>query len=258
MLDVNENLELLDKAEVWITAENYRCFTVDSPLILRLQKGFTSFVGCNNVGKTAILRLFFEIRPILEAMFSNNNPVDILDPERGLSDIGWRDSNIDPNEMFNSGNSEDMSVTIEIRNIDIDSKMRDPTKVEIVIRRDDKAFNKVDVAFYANKRRLSFHGKDIYYTNQENQLRTGGSNSVLLADFTLIYSIIDIVERMVYIPTYRHSLGIGDEKGKYYDIKIGREFIESWVEITQNFEIFTISNFLLLFFWLSFCSRKII
>lgn len=53
------------RALIRLTVKNYRCFPDDHPLRIEIDKGFTSFVGSNNSGKSAILRLFWQYSPVL-------------------------------------------------------------------------------------------------------------------------------------------------------------------------------------------------
>lgn len=47
-----------------IKISNYRAIRADNPLIIELSDGLTFLLGRNNVGKSSVLRLFSELRPI--------------------------------------------------------------------------------------------------------------------------------------------------------------------------------------------------
>src|SRR6266568_8449076 len=49
--------------DVELVVRNYRCFG-DEPVHLRIADGFTALVGTNNSGKSSLLRLLYEIRPL--------------------------------------------------------------------------------------------------------------------------------------------------------------------------------------------------
>lgn len=58
--------------DVELTIRNYRCFG-DEPARLRISDGFTALVGVNNSGKSALLRMLYEIRPLLNILAHNTN-----------------------------------------------------------------------------------------------------------------------------------------------------------------------------------------
>jgi len=47
-----------------ITVKNYRCFNEVHPATLPLHRGTTALIGTNNAGKSTLLRLFYELRPL--------------------------------------------------------------------------------------------------------------------------------------------------------------------------------------------------
>ncbi|NJK91715.1 MAG: ATP-binding protein, partial [Blastochloris sp.] len=48
-----------------ISVKNYRCFNDLAPARLKLQRGISALIGANNVGKSTLLRLFYELRPFV-------------------------------------------------------------------------------------------------------------------------------------------------------------------------------------------------
>lgn len=55
-----------------LTLKNYRPFALDAPVTLELSEGITFLLGVNNVGKSALLRSFFELRPVMNAAHLGN------------------------------------------------------------------------------------------------------------------------------------------------------------------------------------------
>jgi predicted ATPase len=51
-----------------IQLRNYRCVPFRSPVNLRIERGITFLLGVNNVGKSTLLRMFFELRKAVEAV----------------------------------------------------------------------------------------------------------------------------------------------------------------------------------------------
>jgi len=85
-----------------LTIKNYRCFV--QPVTVEITKGFTSFVGINNAGKSAIMRFLLEFRNLFgdsllsyssnigNLIFSNGmqgnfSPIHVLDPQEIFSNL---------------------------------------------------------------------------------------------------------------------------------------------------------------------------
>lgn len=50
--------------QIDITIKNYRCFSEEHPVHLTLKPGTLALVGVNNSGKSSLLKLFYELRPV--------------------------------------------------------------------------------------------------------------------------------------------------------------------------------------------------
>src|SRR6266581_4779946 len=93
-----------------ITLQNYRAFPTDAPIEFTIDEGITFLLGVNNVGKSALIRAFFELRPLMDASRlrnANGTPARIVSslsfhllanrttPDRPMyitfrhGDIGW-------------------------------------------------------------------------------------------------------------------------------------------------------------------------
>jgi len=57
--------------EIRLTIANYRCFGDDHPAEFRLLPGVIGIVGANNAGKSALLRFFWEFRPLFGQLAEN-------------------------------------------------------------------------------------------------------------------------------------------------------------------------------------------
>lgn len=51
-----------------ITIKNYRCFTDEHPAVFELDECFTAIIGPNNSGKSSLLRMFYELRPLWSSL----------------------------------------------------------------------------------------------------------------------------------------------------------------------------------------------
>lgn len=64
--------------EVKFVVKNYRCFNDDHPLEFVLRDGFVGFVGPNNSGKSAILKFFYEFRPMWKIVGNESDLNELL------------------------------------------------------------------------------------------------------------------------------------------------------------------------------------
>lgn len=100
-----------------ISVKNYRCFNDRFPARLKMTRGSSALIGANNVGKSALLRLFYEIRPLLQKASAS--------PEACLSffEHGFAlpplPNQTDPHDLFHRGNFQDIVLGISFLNPEI-------------------------------------------------------------------------------------------------------------------------------------------
>lgn len=58
-------------ARIDVELKNFRCFTETAPARFAIQPGVTAVVGTNNSGKSTLLRMFYELRPLFESLAQN-------------------------------------------------------------------------------------------------------------------------------------------------------------------------------------------
>jgi energy-coupling factor transporter ATP-binding protein EcfA2 len=51
---------------ITITLQNYRAFPMNAPIEFTIDEGITFLLGVNNIGKSALMRAFFELRPVID------------------------------------------------------------------------------------------------------------------------------------------------------------------------------------------------
>src|SRR5262245_2340157 len=93
-----------------LTIKNYRCFDDANPLRVEIEPGFTALVGPNNSGKSSLLKLFYEFRPVFSALRS----ADSLNRIAMNSDISINYLGIDDYyEIFHNRNPRPLFLEIE-------------------------------------------------------------------------------------------------------------------------------------------------
>ena len=99
--------------DIDITIKNYRSF--QQPVTIQMRKGFTSFIGINNSGKSSLLKFFYEFRRLFNeidthsskmqtASFGNMNTAP---PLNGISDTS---------DIFCNENERDIEIDVELQN----------------------------------------------------------------------------------------------------------------------------------------------
>src|SRR6266508_6581849 len=100
--------------DIELVFRNYRCFG-DEPTRLRISDGFTALVGVNNSGKSSLLRLLYEIRPLLNILARNQSGWT-----QGLmkgADIGavWSPQLLGGERAFRADSENDIEMTFIVR-----------------------------------------------------------------------------------------------------------------------------------------------
>jgi len=67
---------------VRLTIRNYRSIPFDNPISLEIQRGITFILGVNNIGKSNLLRFFYEFRQLKDyASYSTSNQITVSMPD---------------------------------------------------------------------------------------------------------------------------------------------------------------------------------
>lgn len=219
--------------QVAITIKNYRCFTDFKPARFTLKNGLTSFIGVNNVGKSSLLKFFYEFRYLFNIGFINKT---INKKEK--QPLQFPQEVKDSQEVF--CNLNDRPLTVELNWILDESRGMDNypflKKIKIVVQRD----NSFSIDIYDN-----YDSSMIIIP--ESMLDVNGmflrrSNGEILYDISEIIKVFDCLKNTFYIGAFRNAINpfhtpdlvsqrqIQGLHSLYYDINIGAKLIQSWKE----------------------------
>ena len=181
-----------------LTVKNYRCFSDAHPLRFDVGDGFTAFVGPNNSGKSSILKLFYELRPVFRSRAAEQYI-------QGVS--GAYDSVLsDPSSMFHDRNHREMSLELLVDDITTtttpDGPVPNLTRVGLSFQRDNPS---CALGFYPGGGRDEGHF-------------TATSLNHALAQFG----------NTLYIGPFRNAITEGTQT--YYDLDVGTAFVRRWAE----------------------------
>ena len=205
--------------QIEITLKNYRCFPDSKPATFSLQKGFTSFVGVNNSGKSSLLKFFYEFRPLFNKIL---NPNQLIEAMRGnAQDFTAAPSILDNEEVFSNVNDRNLEIQIHFKATNHAIKqdvMPIPSRIDIIITRGTTNFI---AKLYLSDGQLDINDKfeirdDILYIENNQK-----------ADLTDIFQVFKDLGNTLYIGPFRNALNVSSNID-YFDIKVGQDFISSW------------------------------
>ena len=196
--------------EIKITLKNYRCFSDSNPARFSLQKGFTSFVGVNNSGKSSLLKFFYEFRNLFWRLSHLGTLIS------ALQDTIYFDlapSIKDTEEMFCNANSRDLNIRIDFIVTD-HAGVRDaipiPNRIDLTIPRGTTSCL---TKLYLVDGQLDSEQK---LEVRNNILCIEDDPSADLTDIGQVFE--DLADETFYIGPFRNALNVSSDKD-YFDIK---------------------------------------
>ena len=210
--------------QVEITIKNYRCFPDSNPAKILLQKGFTSFVGVNNSGKSTLLKFFYEFRNLFQNLSS---PELILHTLDGIfHGFNFPSSISDVEEIFCNANHRDLE--IQIRYIYTTSEKDqnnelNPDRFDIIIKRGTRDWTS---KIYLTDGELIFRHDVPHHSMglDGTTLRFEGNPK---AELSGIMQTFKTFSDILYIGPFRNVINAVSEEN-YYDIQVGKHFIDTW------------------------------
>jgi len=187
-----------------ILVKNYRCFEDRDPLKLRIYPGrFTALVGANNAGKSAALRLLYELRPILQFFVPRHTEL-ILGVNLGQAPALGVD---EPGEILCDRNERPLMVEFAVGDT--------PLVMNLTVRRDGwwQFGVTVDETRLLHEKAGRLTGTVLAYQGRH-------------IDLLPAFDAMQLLSEALYIGPFRNALNSGD--GSHYDIQAGTAFAEAW------------------------------
>ncbi|WP_211608222.1 hypothetical protein, partial [Paraburkholderia nemoris] len=208
-------------AKYQFTVKNYRCFSDASPARFVISRGMTSLLGVNNSGKSALLKMFQELRNVWGSALGY----------QGLGGNNVFDAQfvyvLDPAEVFCDMNERPMSIEIEILDeINLSGKNQRPLK-KVILTCERQARNSL---FWS----LTYFDGDTPIPYQAAGVSAAAvqSNVFQLPNQGFLYSLLPIREMFqvlaeaLYIGPFRNAITVG--AGSHFDLAVGETFINAW------------------------------
>ncbi|MCK5342726.1 MAG: AAA family ATPase, partial [Candidatus Heimdallarchaeota archaeon] len=230
--------------QVEITIKNYRCFPDTNPAKILLQKGFTSFVGVNNSGKSTLLKFFYEFRNLFQNLSSPELIPPTLDGKfRGFN---FPSSISDVEEIFCNANNRDLEIQIRYIYTTSENDQNNeltPDRFDIIIKRGTSDW--ISKIYLADGELIFRH--DVPHHNMgldETTLHFEGNPK---AELSGIIQTFKTLSETIYIGPFRNAINAVPGEN-YYDIQVGKHFIDTWqrwktgVQKKQNEDIIRLTD----------------
>ncbi len=187
-------------ADVDITLKNYRCFDDSRPAGVRLGKGMSAFIGPNNSGKSALLKMFFELRNVWSHF---RERVEYLSSGRGdAAELGMIGLD-DPSEIFCDGNTRGIEVELAVG-------QAYPTPESVPY------LEKLKFSCQRGPQANAWRCEPVFNRSEED----------VLADGSVMESILKDLQNAMYVGPFRNSTT--DGAGYYYDISVGSACVDAY------------------------------
>ncbi|MEI8014477.1 MAG: AAA family ATPase [Nitrospira sp.] len=204
-----------------ISIKNYRCFTDASPVKIEMGKGFTALVGPNNSGKSSLLKLFYELREVWNALSNQNNILEAL--QGGIVGAQFHEV-YDQQEVFSDANDRPMVVEIgHFLRSDYQGGVPRISSATITWNRLSSFIPSFKFEPALNTlplQRGSYGIKENGYIHGSGEPRT--------LETIEFQATMREVYNSIYIGPFRNALNAGATR--YYDVSVGTEFINTWHE----------------------------
>jgi len=202
--------------------KNYRCFSDSNPARFVISRGMTGLLGVNNSGKSALLKMFQELRNVFQAAATYNS---VGADEAFTAQFVHV---LDQSEVFFDGNTRPLSIEIEILGI------------EDALPGNRRPIKKVLLACAQGQTRSPYAWSLAYYVGDsllqrtsQNLVASGDDRAtVQLPNTNFFYSMSAIKEMLavfsssLYIGPFRNAITVG--AGNHFDLAVGETFINAW------------------------------
>jgi ABC-type branched-subunit amino acid transport system ATPase component len=198
---------------ITVTARNYRCFGDAQALRLTIDRGFTALVGPNDAGKSAVLKLFHELRPVWVHLA--NAHVWASQPFPNYA--GGLHGITDAREIFHDANGRDIVITVESNH---EPQPKAIEAVEIRINR-PKSMGGVE----STTRVVSLNNVAGTPLGMPSRLTDVGDKPIE-GHSEPIRTTFEILRDAMFLPAFRNGINVGG--AAHYDIDVGTQFIQSF------------------------------
>ncbi len=202
--------------------KNYKSFSEENPLNLKIDDNIIALIGPNNAGKSSVLKFFYEFRHFFNEIL--NIPILILGNQTSV--INFNISH--PFKLFYNYNSGPLEVVLKFKNF----------KLSVHFNRSNPTKAYLNLFIFINNQEFSFSKLQ---KNKITKIRQVGkltqiwdiSNDKLLCDVTELFKSLKIFRDARFFSSFRNAVNIGTTQ-PYCDILVGDAFIRAWHQLSTS------------------------
>lgn len=200
--------------DIDLTIKNYRCFPDTEPARLTISEGWTALLGPNNAGKSALLRMVFELRNCWRAM-SKRHHLDTWLVNPNNIDLHGTQQIRDVASLLNDRSDRPLSIQI------IANEGRDSCEATFGV---DRISSVVRLKTLCGHISHSEKSTPLIRAREPNNIRVGDSIEISVK---LLHEACDRLEKAFYVGAYRNVLNTGG-RADYFDLHVGDAFVKRW------------------------------
>lgn len=208
-----------------VTIKNYRGFADEEPVSFEFGHGFTALLGKNNSGKSSAKLLFYELRPLFQALQAlgpgqfpgfihllAGNQMDV--PYPGVTD---------PEELFNNTNKRPISIEIEV--VETTVAARRPRVIrKVKLTADRKNPRLWSMAAFDQRDEQVLHPPQGFQVPELGTLQSRDNQPEI--DLGPIGELMTALVGARYYGPFRNAINVGGTD--HFDLKTGTGFIDLW------------------------------
>ncbi|MEM5403897.1 AAA family ATPase [Paraburkholderia unamae] len=209
------------------TVKNFRCFSDKNPARFSISRGMVCFLGVNNSGKSALLKMFQELRGIWSYLgsYSGSGGSPLVDMQ--IVHV------LDQQEIFHDRNSRPLTIEVEIVGAPDRTApdVNTVTRIVLIGSRDRiETHNTVSwsVTYFAGKQQIENNAQAASVTGVDNTQSIFFVSSQGKFNLALLQEFFRILTGSLYIGPFRNAVTVG--AGTHFDLQIGENFITTWHE----------------------------
>jgi AAA domain, putative AbiEii toxin, Type IV TA system len=208
-----------------ISVSNYRCFPAHPPAEFEIGDGVTAFVGENNAGKSAAMRLLHDLRPVFERA---STPEGLNQFFRGPIGVNRGSEVRDPNEMFFNGVRRPITLSVDV----LDAQATD---TGMPIAHHLTFTHKLGEGWRADwpdrQGEVIVQDGKLHLVDSVGKIYNEAVAGKILADASSILSALRALSTTAYIPSDRLMVrGAADS----FDVPVGQNLIARWDELQSG------------------------
>lgn len=200
-----------------LSVSNFRCFPACQPAEFEVGTGVTAFIGENNAGKSAAMRVVHDLRPLFDAAAAPAGLRGLLQSQRG---VGLGTEVRDPDEIHFAGAEGPIRLTVEASPLEATDRT---SHLQLVFTKEPNA--DWTAAWSNDQRGLLIDDAATLYSPSEPGKTLGDANIMMEA--------LGALARSAYIPASRHALN-GDAKS--FDLSVGARLNSGFDALQSGFQ----------------------